>query len=296
MPDVNDMILFAEVVKAGGFTKAAHILGRPKSSISYRVSKLESQLGVRLLERTTRKIRPTEVGRLLLQHCIRITDEVTLATNVVEKLSQHPSGLLRVSASYSVGRQLLGPIASKYLQQYPDTKVQLMLSNRRVDIIEEGFDVAIRVGPLATSNLIAKRVGGSRLSFCASVEYLRTIKLPRTPEDLVNLRVLFMGEHDFPDTLKLQGPTGSEVYKIPLRGVINDYHLLKQMIVGGAGIAILPTYLCQEELAEGKLVEILPEWSLPEVNFHAVFPSHCGVTPKLRAFLDLLEAHLSNRG
>lgn len=295
MPDINDMILFAEVAKAGGFTKAANTLGRPKSSISYRISKLEAELGARLLERTTRRIRLTEAGRLLLEHCNHIIEEVELATNVVETLSRRPKGLLRLTASYSVGRQLLGPIANQYLQLYPDTKIQLILSNRRVDIIEEGFDLAIRVGPLAKSNFIAKRIGGSRLAFCTSVEYLKGIKQPRTPDDLAALRVLHMSEYDFPTSLKLQGPTGIEVYPIRLRGVINDFHLLKKMIQEGAGVAILPTYMCYEELAEGKLVEILPEWSIPEVVFHAVYPSHRGMTPKVRAFLDLLETHIATR-
>lgn len=292
MPDINDMILFAEVAKAGGFTKASEVLAKPKSSISHHIAKLESELGVRLLERTTRKIRLTEAGALLLEHCNRIIEEVEAATDRVEMLSRGPKGLLRISASFSVGRQLLGPIANKYLQEHPDTQIQLQLSNQRINLVDEGFDLAIRVGTLEKSNLIAKRIGGSYLVFCASPEYLSRITPPKTPSELNDLDVLHMSERGFPTTLRLQGPDGMESCPVILRGVINDFHLLKQMVLDGAGIAILPSYMCQNELQEKKLVVILPEWTAPEVDFHAIYPSRHGVTPKVRAFLDLLELHL----
>lgn len=294
MLNVDDMILFAEVVKAGGFSRAADRLGRPKSSISRRIAYLESQLGARLLERTTRKMRLTEVGQTFLQHCNHIVDEVMLATHFVEKMSDSPRGLLRISASYSVGRQLLGPVTTKFMEQFPEVKVQLTLCNRRIDLIEEGFDLAIRVGPLTESNLVAKKIGGSRLSFYASPLYLHKIKPPRLPADLEELCVLHMSKHEFPSALDLSGPEGTETVNITFRGLINDFHLLKQMIVDGAGIAILPSYLCLAELAAGQLVKVLPEWSLPEVDFHAIYPSHQGVTPKLRVFLDLLKTQLAD--
>lgn len=292
MPDINDMILFAEVAKAGGFTKAAEVLAKPKSSVSHHIAKLESELGVRLLERTTRKIHLTEAGALLLEHCNRIIEEVETATDRVEMLSHRPKGLLRISASFSVGRQLLGPIANKYLQEHPDTQIQLQLSNQRINLVEEGFDLAIRVGALEKSNLIAKKIGGSRLIFCASPEYLGCISAPKTPSELDALDVLHMCERGFPTTLRLQGPDGIESYKVTLRGVINDFHLLKQMILDGAGIAILPSYMCQTEIQEKRLIVILPEWTAPEVDFHAIYPSRHGVTPKVRAFLNLLELRL----
>lgn len=293
MFDVNDMVIFAEVVKAGGFSRAAEQLGRPKSSVSRRIANLESQLGVRLLERTTRKMRLTEVGQTFLRHCNHIADEVVMATQVVENLSSSPRGLLRISASYSVGLQLLGPVTTEFMRRFPDVKMQLTLSNRRVDLIEEGFDLAIRVGSLTESNLVAKKIGGSQLSFYASPVYLRAIKPPRTPAELAQLCVLHMSEHEIPAGLEFLGPQGVETISIAFRGLINDFHLLKQMLVDGVGIAILPSYLCLDELAAGQLVKILPEWSLPEVGFHAVYPSHRGVTPKLRAFLDMLGTYLA---
>lgn len=293
MPNADDMVLFADLVKAGGFSKAAQQLSLPKSTISRRIAKLEGELGQRLIERNTRTMRLTEIGQVFLQHCNSIARQVAQATQVVEGLAHGPSGVLCISASYSIGRHLLGPVIKDFLQQCPNVKVRLVLSNKRVDLIEDGFDLAIRVGPLSESNIIAKRIGGSQLSFFASPAYLRTIDPLHTPADLAGLCVMYMSEHDFPPVITLTGPNGPETVQVSLRTLVNDFHVLKSMVADGAGIAMLPDYLCTQEVASGALVEVLPDWSRPPVDFQVVYPSRQGMTPKLRAFLHLLEAHFA---
>jgi DNA-binding transcriptional LysR family regulator len=288
------MVLFSQLVKIGGISRAAAQLGLPKSTISRRIGKLEDQVGLRLLERNTRTMRLTEVGEAFLQHCNNIAEELNLATKVADGLSHGPNGLLRVSASYSVGRQLLGPVIASFVQQWPNVRVRLVLSNRRVDLIDEGFDLAIRVGPLSESSLIVRRLGGTKISFFTSPQYLRTLKHPlRTPADLDGLCIMQMSEFDPPLSTTIVGPDGPRAFALKARGMMNDFHLLKDIVVSGAGIAVLPNYLCCEEVAAGRLVTVLPEWSLPEVDFHAIYPSRQGVTPKLSSFLAILTEHLA---
>lgn len=289
------MILFAQLLRAGGFSRAADQLGLPKSTLSRRIARLEVQIGSRLLERNTRTMRLTDVGATFLRHCNNIADEAAKALNVVEEHVVAPSGLLSINVCYSLGWQSIDSVVTEFLQRYPDVKARVVMSNRRVDLIAEGFDVAIRAGDVSEANLIAKKIGSAKASFVSSPAYLHSLSKPiKTPADLAVARLLHMTAYEVPSELSLIGPHGSQTFELSFRGVINDFQLLKHMIVNGAGVALIPSYLCHEEIKTGKLVQLLREWSLPEIRFQALYPSRQGVTPKLSAFLRMLESHLAS--
>lgn len=289
MQDLNDMVIFAKVVQAGGFTSAADVLGLPKSNVSRRVARLEESLGIRLLERTTRKIRVTEIGRIYYQHCLRIIEESEHADLSVQAMLAEPRGVLKVSASVATGQQLLAPILSDFLSRYPHIQLDLELSNRRVDLIEEGVDVAIRVGALSDSRLVSRRLGKSQHYFYASDSYLKQHGPVHTLEELTSHRLLIMSDmlntHNELSVITEQDQQPKKLTVTPYCRV-NDFQTLHQLATSGAGIALLPHYLCQNQ--DRCLPRVLPQWCCLAVDFSAVYPSHRGATPKLRVFLDFI--------
>jgi len=295
MHNINAMVIFAKVVQAGGFTAAGNALGLPKSNISRHVSKLESELNVRLLERSTRRIHLTEIGEIYFRHCQRVIEEVEHAELSVNQMLEGPRGLLRISASVTSGQQLLSPVLSEYLLQYPEVQLQLELSNRRIDLIEEGFDLAIRIGPLADSRLVSRYLGKSRLYLYASKQYTERMGEPVVPHELIDHRLLLMNEMGLNDTLLLLGPQGVEKLVVSPYCTVNDFHTLHQLTRDGVGIAVLPHYMCNEEIRKKRLLRVLPGWEVPPIDFHALYPSHRGATPKLYAFLDFLVEKLGRR-
>lgn len=295
MHNINAMVIFAKVVQAGGFTAAANVLGLPKSNISRHVSRLENELNVRLLERSTRRIRLTEIGEIYYRHCQRVIEEVEQAELSVNQMQEGPRGVLRVSASVTSGQQLLSPILSGFLLQYPEVQLQLELSNRRIDLIDEGFDLAIRIGPLADSRLVSRYLGKSRLYLYASKQYTRRMGAPVAPHELSDHRLLLMNEMGLNDALLLLGPQGVEKLPVMPYCTVNDFHTLHQLTNDGIGIAVLPHYMCNNEVKKRCLLRVLPDWEVPPLDFHALYPSHRGETPKLRTFLDFLVEKLSHR-
>ena len=295
MIDLNEMLIFAKVVDQGGFSAAGRALGLPKSNISRRVSQLEDRLGVRLLERTTRRVRVTEIGEIYYRHCKRIQEEAEHASVSVSQLLEAPRGLLRIGASVGTGQILLSPIITEFLARYPEVQIELALSNRRLDVIEEGFDLVIRIGQLEDSSLIAKRLGEARFFFYASPAYLDTRGAPVDPDGLHDHDCLTMSDMRSPTHLRLIGLKGTRTITIRPRVAVNDFPSLRQMTQDGGGIAVLPSYLCTELEQQGQLTRILSDWSLPPVEFHALFPSHRGATPKVRVFLDFLGEEFSHR-
>ena len=295
MIDLNELVIFAKVVDEGGFSAAGRALGLPKSNISRHVSALEDRLGVRLLERTTRKVRITEVGQVFYQHCKRIEEEVGHASVSVNRMLESPRGLLRVGASVTTGQYLLSPLLAEFMARYPDVNLDVVLSNRRIDILEEGFDLLIRIGQLQDSSLISKRLGETRLLLYASPAYLGLRGIPSEPDDLSEHECLMMSDIGAHTRMRLIGPNGTRATALVPRTTINDFPSLRQIAVDGGGIAILPQYLCTEVEQQGHLMRVLPNWSLPPVEFHALYPSHRGATPKVRVFLDFLGEKVSQR-
>lgn len=292
--DLNELAAFTYVVEHGGFTAAASAMDLPKSNISRRVANLEKRLGVRLLERTTRKIHVTEIGDIYYQHCRRMLDEADHADLCVERVMEVPRGTLRVSASVTTGQHLLAPMATEFMAQYPEVHLELVLVNRQVDVIDEGFDLVIRIGGLQDSVLVARGLGKCGLLLYASPAYLKARGTPQKPEDLKNHDCLVMS--DGPDNNQWSLSAGDITKQVPLtpRASVNDFNTLRRLAADGAGVTILPSYL-HEGAYRNRLVRVLDGWTARSMEFHAVFPSHRGATPKVRAFLDFLVARLAHR-
>ena len=291
--DLNDMMVFLAVVETGSFTLAADRLGIPKANVSRKVSRLEQNLSVTLLERSTRSQHLTEAGRRYLQHCKRIHTELDLATASVCELFQSYTGELKIGASVATGQQILRPALGRFMHQYPELKVQLNLVNRRVDFIEEGFDVVIRIGQLNDSMLIAKKLGTVARKLFASPAYLAKEGKPEQAAQLTEHQLLIM--NPFSKTINsdlkfnLLSKQG-ESFSLDCRPrlLVDDFVMLKQAIVDGLGIAVLPDYMSRQEVASGTLVNILPDWSMSDLDVYALYPKHRAKIPKVKVFLDFI--------
>lgn len=289
---VNDMVIFAEVVKQHGFTAASHVLGLPKSNISRRIKRLETHLGERLLERSTRQLHLTEIGEIYFRHCVHLLEEIELAETAVQQMQTIPKGLLKVSASITLGKALVAPYLAQFMKQHPAIQVQLLLTNRRVALIEEGFDVAIRLGKLEDSNLVVRGLGQSCMTLYAAPNYLSEQGYPTKLEDLAQHDVLMMNDSWKSHFWNFMEPQKRTIHLTP-RFIVNDFATLHQMSLAGMGIALIPTYLCAEDVAAGHLVRILPAYSPAPVQVSAVYPSHRGAMLKTRVFLDFLSTTMT---
>lgn len=288
--DLNDMMIFLAVVETGSFTLAADRLGMPKANVSRKLSRLEQQLAVTLLERSTRSQHLTEAGSRYLMHCKRIHEELDLATASISEILHNYKGEIKVGASVSSGQFILKPALATFMHQYPEITVQLNLVNRRVDFIEEGFDVVIRIGQLNDSMLIAKKLGTIKRRLYASPTYLAKQGKPTTVEQLQFHPLLIMNPTNNDPKLNLVSTQGeSYTLNSKPRLLADDFSIIKQSTVDGLGIAVLPSYMSQQEVASGKLVNILPHWGIEEIDIYALYPRHRAKIPKVKAFLNFIE-------
>ena len=292
--DLNELAVFTYVVEHGGFTAAAEATQLPKSNISRRIASLEERLGVRLLERTTRKVHVTEIGDIYYRHCRRMLDEADDADLYVEQAMEIPRGTLRVSATVNVGQHLIAPMAAEFMAQYPEVQFELVWTNRLIDVIDEGFDLTIRIGALQDSSLVARRLGQWRLFLYASAEYLKARGTPQNPEDLQDHDCLVMSDMRASNQWMLSKGGITEQVVLTPRASVNDFDTLRRMVADGGGIAILPNYMHFGDY-HSRLVRVLDDWTGRLTELHAIFPSHRGATPKVRAFLDFLIVRLAHR-
>lgn len=289
--DLNAIFVFAKVVEAGSFTGAARELSMPKSTVSRKVSELEEQLGARLLQRTTRKLSLTDVGLAVYQHAARMVAEAEEAELVVDRMQESPRGLLRVTTPLNFG--YLGPIVTSYLKRYPEVRIEMVCADRVVDLIQEGFDVAIRAGQLADSTLIARGLGTLQSYVVASPAYLSERRAPEQPQDLEQHECLAFGAGAQRTSWILQQSGKALTVEVRPRFVVNDFDFLDESVRAGLGIAMLPVFRCWEHLRAGRLVRLLPQWSSPEIPLHAVYPSTRHLSPKVKAFIDHLREHIT---
>lgn len=292
MQDLNDMAVFASVVQTGSFTAAGKALSLPKSNVSRRIARLEDSFNARLLERTTRKLRLTEIGQSLYPHAQRIVEEADFANTLVNSMASGPKGILRISASVFTGQHLLSPRLPEFLELFPEICLHLELSNRRIDLIEEGIDVAIRVGKMTDSTMISRYLGKIRVYLYCTSDYMAGRGRPTRPKDLIDHRLLLMSDMiaGAGNTLRLDGPRGEEKISITPYCSINDFQTLHHFARKGLGIAALPEYLCREDLKNESLFRVLPAWEIRPVDFHAVYPSRRGAMPKLLVFLNFVKS------
>ncbi len=287
------MRLFAEVVDAGSFSAAGRRLGLVPSSVSRQISGLENTLGARLVNRSTRKLSLTEAGRLYYGHAARILLEVEEANRAISHLEAAPRGVLRVNAPIGFGRLHVAPAIRAFLDRYPGLSIDLTLTDNFVDLVEEGADVAIRVGELADSSLIARRLAPNRRVIAASPEYLERRGEPVKPEDLAEHNCLIYKRNEGNIVWKLKGPSGG-VIEVPVSGTLqtNSTEALHAAGLAGLGLVLLPTWLIGGDLQAGRLRPVMCDYLVSptaiDTAIHAVYPHNRNLSVKVRAFVDFL--------
>lgn len=292
--DLNEAAVLVKVVQAGGFSAAARLLGLPTSTVSARVARLEKRLGVTLLRRTTRRLHVTEAGQLYYQHASAGLAQMLAAEAAVTEALGAPRGALRVTAPVDLGDQLLGQVMNLMRQHWPQVSVDMVLMNRHADLIGEGIDVAIRAGALRDSTLIAKRVGVALWVPFASPAHLATTPALDSPQDLRHhccLQFTPIGK----DAWTLRNPQGSVTVPMSGQVLVNDVGVIRSMALAGAGVALLPSYLCQEDCDQGRLVRVLSDWHANADPIHIVYPRQSFVPPSVRVFVDLASEALRER-
>jgi DNA-binding transcriptional LysR family regulator len=277
-----DMFLFAVVVREGSFTRAAQQQGLTKQTVSERIGNLEGKLGVRLLERTTRRLRLTDAGAAYAERCTAIAAQIEEANREVQRLQAEPVGLLRVSVPVLYGRRYLAPVIADFMTRYPKVRVEVVLADRRVNLVEEGFDLAIRVGALDDSSLAVRKLGTGAVYYVASPGFL---KRAGTPTFGALRRIHCLGMRSV-ETWELEG----KQEKIEPWLVVNDLETLCEAAVAGVGIARLPELVCREAVRARRLEILFGRKPAMMQALSAVFPSRQHLSPKVRLFLDALSA------
>lgn len=288
--DLNAVTAFAMVVEQRSFRGAARALGIPKSTVSLKVAELEAALGARLLERTTRSLRLTDAGHAYHQRVTPALEALADAERAVEELSTTPSGRLRMTTTVEGGQILLGPLVAEYLRRYPAVEVQVYLVDRHVDLIEEGFDLALRGGALPDSTLVARKISTpGRLRLYASPEYLRRRGTPKRPQDLAKHDCLVMSAQSKPTWWGFQIGKKQLGVEVRARSQANSFVVLRDLAIAGIGVARLPDYIGGPAQESGKLRPLLEPFLLAPLPWHAVYPSSRHLAPKVRAMIELLE-------
>jgi DNA-binding transcriptional LysR family regulator len=289
--DLNDLRFFVAVVDHRGFSAAGRALNTPKSRLSKRIAQLEERLGVRLLQRTTRRFAVTEIGERFYAHCRAALEEAQAAQDVVDELRAEPRGIVRMSCPVSLVQTIVAHVLPDFLVAYPKVQVRVLSSNRRVDVIGEGFDLAIRVREKldTDSSLILRTFGHSRELLVASPAFLDAHGRPHEPGDLERLPLLSRFEHDGAQMLELNGSAGAKAtVEMQARVVCGDFALLLEAARRGQGVASLPEFVCAPAIARGELEVALPDWSIPQGVMHFVYPSRRGQLPSVRALVEFL--------
>ena len=292
MFDLADLRAFARIADLGSLSGAARALGMPKSSASRSLTRLEGVAGTALMERSTRHLRLTDAGHLLLRHARRILDDVGEAETALVGLIGVARGTLRVSVGYTFA---VGPLAAMlpgFLAQFPEVRVVLDTENRNVDLLAEEFDLAIRIGPLPDSDLIARRLATIALWTCASPAYLAARGTPATPDDLCSHELISRVDRRGSWRFREASGTVREIEVVP-GTVIPEPAVLRTVLIGGAGIGKLPDFHAADAVAGGTLVRLLPEYGEDTVEVHALYPSHRSLSAKVRVFIDALAEHLN---
>jgi DNA-binding transcriptional LysR family regulator len=296
MDNLHAMKLFVRVVDLGSFSKAAADLGVGQPSATKLVAQLEKQLGARLLFRSTHSVKPTEVGLRYYEKCKLIAQHVEEAQTVVSLMQSQVQGGLRVSTTMDFGRRVLTPLATRFLQLNPKVQIEMLFDDDVVDMVEQGIDVAIRMGRLTNSALGARYLGRNPWSVVAAPEYLARRGRPLTPFDLREHDALIVSTVQNDSRWHFDGPEGKAA-TVRLQGPLrsNNKSALLSAACAGLGIAALPTYVVNESVEDGALVCVLTDWVLPDQEVHAVYPSPRLVPAKVNGFIEWLTAQMGDR-
>lgn len=285
--DLNALRLFAQVVEHGSFTAAGRAAGMATSRVSRRIAALEERLGVRLLHRTTRRLALTPIGERYYEHCRAMVAEAEAAAETIEQVRSTPRGRVRITCPVTLAQTALGPIVAEFMQRYPEVQVSVSATDRLVDLIDDGYDVAIRYRalPLRDSILIARTLGNSHTWLVASPAFLDRHGRPARPADLAALPGLVKSGQ--PAAWRLRGPDGA-TQTIGHRPVLDsdDWLILREVALAGIGIVAMPEEICGADVTAGTLEVVLPDWTLPGASMHIVYTSRRGLVPAVREFIN----------
>jgi DNA-binding transcriptional LysR family regulator len=288
MDPLDGIAAFARVVDSGGFSAAAGRLGISKSAVSAHVQRLEQRLGVRLLNRTTRRVSLTEAGAAYYRHCARILADAEIAEQAASALQREPRGTLRISAPDSFGWMHVAPAVPAFLKRYPKLSIDIALSPAHVNLVDEGLDLAIRIGVLEDTPLVVRKLAPSRLVACATPAYLREHGVPRAPGDLARHNCLCTSLLPWGDEWRLAGKRGEVRVAVGGSFRSNNAEMLRAAALDGIGIVLLPTWAVAEPLRTGALRRVLDAWEPPASTIYAVYPGNRLMSVKVRAFVDHL--------
>lgn len=292
---LSDIAVFVHVVRSGSFTAAAERLGMSKSVVSKYVTRLEDRLGARLLNRTTRRLSMTEVGQAFYERSQRALGEIEEAEAEVSRLQGEPRGELRLSSPMSFGIGHVAPLLPAFQQRYPDLAVDMVLDDRKTDLVDEGFDVAIRIGELPDSSLVARRLGPCCHVVCGSPEYFARKGVPQSPEELGEHPALIYRYQDAPSEWRLLDSDGNyHQVAINSRLQMNNSLALREALLRGGGVTLTPTFVVGADIQSGRLMAVLTSYKTLEVSIYAVYPQRKHLSPKVRAFVDFLSDHIKD--
>lgn len=297
MDRLTEMEAFAMVIDQGGFTDAAKKMGISKSAVSKHVSSLEARLGARLLNRTTRRVSPTEIGLAYYDRARRVLNDAGEADALVSSMQSDPSGLLRISVATDFGVNHLSPILNEFLADFPEINVNMVLNNRYVELISEGFDMAIRIGDLEDSTLRARKLTETNMRMIASPNYFQQHGRPHRIDDLNEHKLLHYSNHAAGNVWKITAPSG-EKRQVRTAGwlTVNDGQSLLNAAISGLGIAYLPSFLYAEALDQGLVEDAIPDLPVETQGIYAVYPPGRFTQPKVRAFIDFLVHAFADKG
>jgi DNA-binding transcriptional LysR family regulator len=286
MTDLNSLVVFAKVVEAASFSEAARRLKMPISTVSRRIAELEDQLGVRLLERSTRNLRLTELGAEVLEHAIRSAELSDAVASMVSNRLSDVFGTLRLSAMPSISDTLLTPLVTAFQASYPNVRVQILVTERLVDLIAEGVDLAFRLGALKDSSLVARRILTYRHQLVASPSYLENCKAPLKPQDLLDHRLLSFSYWKPENSWTFLHKNGNDKESLTFQPhfSMNDYNGLAPALVAGAGIGDLPPVVQPKLIEEGRLVEVMPDWRFRAFDLSLVHVGNRHISKPCRLF------------
>lgn len=297
MDRLTEMEAFVRVVDLGGFTDAARKMGLSKSAVSKHVSALEARLGARLLNRTTRRVSPTEIGLAYYDRASRVLSDAVEADAMASSMQAAPRGELRVSAPLSFGVRHLSPAVATFLKEYREVSIRLSLDDRFVELVAEGYDLAIRIGALPDSSLMAKKLAETTMVLVASPAYLAERGRPTSLDDLAEHELLHYSNLASGATWRLKGSHGDERQVRALgRLTVNNGDALVQAACDGLGLALSPAFICADALREQRVVEVMPEARPSPLGVWAVYPSGRFTQPKLRVFVDYLAERFKGSG
>lgn len=289
MDQLVSMRVYCAVAELESFTRAADRLEMAKSMVTKHVGALEDRLGVRLLNRTTRRLSRTEAGQAYYERCRELLAEIDSLNASVGDLIEQPRGVLRVTAPVSFGVQYLGGAIASFMANHPEVRIDLEMSDRVIDLVDEGWDVAVRIARLANSSLVARQISKTRIAVCASDAYLSRHGTPRHPADLTAHQCLAYAYASGGDDWKATGPDGPVSVRVPWIMRANNGDVLRSAALHNAGVILQPTFLVGQDLAEGRLTEILTDYQFGTLGIHAVYPHRKHLSAKVRAFVQHLQ-------